>query len=183
MSRITPIAPENATGQSKDLLAAVKSKLGMVPNLMRGLAHSPAALNAYLQFSGELARGVLPAKTREQISLAVGEANECGYCVAAHSTLGKMSGLNAEQITDARRGTAVDPKTNAILHFSRKTVEARGHVSNDDLSALRAAGASDAEITEVVANVALNIFTNYFNHVAETVIDFPKAEPLAALTH
>ena len=151
----------------------------MVPNLMRGLANSPSALNAYLQFSATLAQGVLPAKTREQISLSVGEANDCGYCVAAHSALGKMSGLNAEQIDEARKGTATDPKTNAILRFSRKIVEARGHVSNDDISALRAAGANDAEIVEVVTNVALNIFTNYFNHVAETVIDFPKVEPLA----
>ena len=180
MQRIESVNPQAAQGKAKELLDAVKAKLGMVPNLMRVLANAPAALDAYLQFSGKLAEGTLSAKVREQISLTVGQKNECEYCVSAHCAIGKMVGLTAEQINDSRSAKASDPKADAILKFSRKVVELRGHVSDDDVTALRNVGVTNGEITEIVANVSLNIFTNYFNHVAQTEIDFPKVEPLQA---
>lgn len=173
MSRIREIQPATAPPQAKVLLDAVHSKFGRVPNLAKAMANSPAALNAYLQFSGALADGVLPATTREQIALAVAQANECDYCLAAHCAIGQMVGLTADQVRDSRQGTAADPKSNAILHFSRKLVENRGRISDPDLAAVRQAGVSDAEISEVVANVAVNLLTNYFNHVAGTDVDFP----------
>ncbi|KAA5537959.1 peroxidase-related enzyme [Roseiconus nitratireducens] len=178
MSRINQIAPENATGPAAELFAAVKGKLGMVPNMMRAIGNSPAALSAYLQFSGNLAGGSLSNQQREQIALAVGEANQCDYCLAAHSALGKMAGLSTDQIRDARRSSAVDPKSDALVRFASTLVKRRGNVSDEELQELRQHGFTDADITEVVANVALNIFTNYFNHVADTEIDFPKAERL-----
>ena len=178
MSRLTQIAPETATGKARELLAGVKSKLGLVPNLMRALANSPAALNAYLLFSEALTGGSLSAKSREQIALAVGQANECDYCLSAHTALGKMAGLTPDQILDCRRGTADDARTNALLHFSRKLVETRGQVSDYDVHKMRRAGFTDGEIAEAVAGVALNIFTNYFNHVADPDIDFPRADAL-----
>ena len=179
MSRINQIAPENATGNAKELLDAVKGKLGLVPNMMRAMANAPAALNGYLQLNGSLAHGVLPAKTREQLALAISQENGCDYCLAAHTALGKMAGLTADQIRDSRRGNAVDPKTDALLRFARTVLETKGRVSGDDLRAVREAGYDDAAVVEVVAHVALNVLTNYFNHVADTDIDFPKAEPLA----
>ncbi|WP_153556658.1 carboxymuconolactone decarboxylase family protein [Roseimaritima sediminicola] len=179
MSRIHPISPENAQGKSAELFAAVKSKLGMVPNMMRAIGNSPAVLGAYLQFSGGLASGTLSNQQRELIALTVGEANRCDYCLAAHSALGQMAGLDADQIRDARHGSAVDAKSDALIRFARKLVDERGHVSGDDLQELRGHGFTEGEIAEVVANVALNLFTNYFNHVADPDIDFPKADPLA----
>ena len=179
MPRLTAIAPEAAEGKSKTLLEAVKAQLGMAPNLMQTMAHSPAVLDSYLKFSGTLAEGVLSKQNREQIALTVGEANQCGYCLAAHATLGKMAGLNPEQITENRAGTDADPATAALLKFSRKILEKKGFVSDQDVQDVRNAGHDDAAIAEVVANVALNIFTNYFNHVADTAIDFPEVEPLA----
>ncbi len=178
MSRIHQISPENATGPAADLFVAIKGKLGMVPNMMRAVANSPAALGAYLQFSGSLAGGSLSNQQRELIALAVGQANQCDYCLAAHSALGKMAGLSPDQIRDARRGSAVDSNSDALLRFAGKLVQERGHVSDADLQELRDHGFTDGDITEVVANVALNIFTNYFNHVADTDIDFPQAERL-----
>lgn len=178
MSRIHQINPKEATGKSKELLDAVKAKLGLVPNITRAMANSPAVLEGYLGLSGALSKGDLSAKNREQIALAVGQANQCDYCLAAHSAVGKMVGLTPDQILDSRRGTAIDPKADALIRFARKVVDDRGHVSDDDMAAVRAAGLDDAAIAEVVANVALNIFTNYFNHVADTDIDFPKVEPL-----
>ena len=178
MARIHQVAPESATGKAKELLDAVQGKLGLVPNLTRAMANSPAVLEGYLGLSGALGKGRLSAKNREQIALAVGQANLCDYCLAAHSAIGKMVGLTPEQILDSRRGTAVDPKSDAVIRFARKVVDERGRVNDADIADVRAAGLNDGAIAEVVANVALNIFTNYFNHVAETDIDFPRAEPI-----
>lgn len=180
MSRIPTLSLETATGKSQQLLQTVQNKLGMVPNLMKVLANSPAALEAYLQFSGALQGGVLPAKTREQIALTVGQANSCQYCLSAHSALGKKAGLTPEQVRDARLGHATDDKSQTILQFANKIVDQRGRVTDDDLAELRQAGVTDAEIAEIVANTALNIFTNYFNHVTDPVVDFPAAEELQA---
>lgn len=178
MSTFTLVAPESATGHAHELLSAVKSKMGLVPNMTRAMVRAPAVLDAYLQMSGALSKGALPAKTREQIALTVGQANQCDYCLAAHSTIGKMVGLAPEQILAARRGRADDASTNALLRFASVVVEKRGRVDASDLAAVRSAGFGDDAIAEVVANVALNLFTNYFNHVAGTTVDFPAAPAL-----
>ncbi len=178
MTRIPTIDPSQATGKSRELLDGVQAKLGMTPNLMRAMANSPVVLDAYLQFSSALGHGQVPARTREQIALTVAQANSCEYCLSAHSAIAKSIGLNPEQIRDARTGTASDAKTNAILQLTAQLVEKRGLLSDDDLAAARRAEVTDAEITEVIANTALNIFTNYFNHVAETEVDFPAIEKL-----
>jgi uncharacterized peroxidase-related enzyme len=179
VSRFKAIAPELASGKVKDLLEAVNANLGLVPNMMRAMANAPAVLDGYLRLSGSLGQGALSAKAREQIALAVAQANGCGYCLAAHSAIGKMVGLTADQVRDSRLGTAVDPRADALIRFARKVVDARGRVSDADLDDLRAAGFDDGAVAEVVANVALNIFTNYFNHVAGTDVDFPQAPALA----
>jgi uncharacterized peroxidase-related enzyme len=179
MSRIDTVNPALATGKAKELLDAVQAKLGMTPNLMRVMANSPAVLDAYLKFSGALAVGALTAKQRERIALAVGQANSCDYCLSAHTALGKMSGLTASEILDARRGKADDAKAGAILAFANQVVAKRGLVSDADVTTAREAGVTDAEIAETVANVSLNILTNYLNHVAQTEVDFPAAEKLS----
>ena len=178
MSRIPALDPITATGKTAELFTAVKAKLGVVPNLMRTLAQSPAALEAYLGFSATLATGVLPGKVREQLALAIAETNSCDYCLAAHSLLGKGAGLTPEAMVDARRLQAREAKSDALLKFAAAVVETRGLVSDAAVTVVRAAGASDAEIIETVAHVALNILTNYTNHVAQTVVDFPAAAPL-----
>jgi uncharacterized peroxidase-related enzyme len=180
MTRINPIDPDAATGHSKELLDAVKHKLGMVPNMTRAMANSPVVLEGYLQLSAALGKGRIPAKVREQIALAVAQVNRCEYCLAAHSTIGKAVGLSPDQVRDSRRAAAVDGKTNALLHFARRVVDARGQVTDADLATVRAAGWDDGAIAEVVANVALHVFTNYFNLVADTDLDFPPAPPLSA---
>lgn len=179
MSRLNPIAPEDATGRAGELLGLVKQKLGLVPNMARAMANAPSVLEGYLLLGGALSKGALPPKVREQIALAVGEANGCEYCVSAHSAIGRSLGLTAEQIRDSRLGFAVDPKADALVRLSRKVVETRGLVSDEDLEAARDAGVDDSEIAEVVGHVALNVLTNYFNHLAGTDIDFPRAAPLS----
>lgn len=179
MERITPINLQAAQGRVKELLDAVKAKLGIVPNMARSMAVSPPVLDAYLGFIGALGRGVLPARVREQLALDVGEANHCDYCVSAHSVLAKGAGLTERDVLDSRRGASADPKDDALLHFARTVLEKRGVIDDADIAPVRKAGYGDAEIAEVVAHVGLNVFTNYFNNVAGTPIDFPRAPALS----
>lgn len=177
MPHIAAVNPAQATGKAKRLLDGVQSKLGLTPNMMRAMANSPAALEAYLNFAGALAGGLLNARVREQISLAVGEANLCAYCLSAHTAIGGQLGLNSDAITQARNASATDAKTDAILKLARSIVVRRGEVTEHEFQSARKAGLSDGELAEVIANVAVNIFTNYFNNIAQTEIDFPKVEP------
>ncbi|MBI1786467.1 MAG: carboxymuconolactone decarboxylase family protein [Acidobacteria bacterium] len=176
MQRITAIDPAEATGKAKQLLDGVQAKLGMTPNLMKTLANAPAALEAYLNFGAALGTGRLDAKLREQIALTVAQANACEYCLSAHSAIGKMVGLKPEEIAASREAHSQDAKREAGLQFARAVVEERGEVADAALARVRAAGYTDGEITEIVANVAVNLFTNYFNHVARTGVDFPRVE-------
>ena len=176
MSRIEPINDDQATGKVKELLDAVNDKLGMTPNMMKTMARSPAVLQGYLNFSGALASGNLDAGLREQIALISAEINGCGYCASAHTAIGKLVGLSEEAISAARKGRSSDAKADAALRFARIAIVNRGQVSEADVKSVRDAGFSEGEIGELIANVALNIFTNYFNEIAETEIDFPKVE-------
>ena len=180
MPRLKAIETAEAAPKAKAFLEGVQNKLGMTPNLMRTMANSPAVLEAYLGFGNALGKGTLSPKLREQIALTVGELNGCQYCLSAHTALGKMVGLGDEDIADSRRGVSPDRKTEAVLQFARKVVTERGWVSDDDVESLRAAGTTDAELAEIVGAVALNIFSNYFNHVAGTEVDFPEVEALSA---
>lgn len=178
MSRIPPLDPGKAQGKAKELLEKIKAKSGRVPNILKTMAHSPAALQAYLGLTGAFADAKLPVKVREQIALAVGEDNQCGYCVAAHSAIGKLSGLTPEEVEGGRRARSQDPKTDAILKFAQRLSSQRGNITDPELAEVRKAGCSDEEILEIVTAVSLNLFTNYINHVADTAVDFPQVPPL-----
>lgn len=180
MTRIPPIQYEQSTGKAKELLDAVNAKLGRTPNMTTTMAQSPAVLEGYLSFSGALGAGRLNAKLREQLALVTATINGCGYCASAHTAIGKTVGLSEEAILAARDGRASDAQNDAALKFARTIIVNRGEVSNDDLQAVRAAGFTEGEVVEIVAHVALNIFTNYFNEIAKTEIDFPKVSIGAA---
>ena len=175
MSRIpTPAAISDAPAASQPLLEAVKKQLGVVPNLFRLVANSPAALQGYLGLSGALSKGALPAATRERIALAVAEINGCDYCLSAHAYIGKnLAKLDDAEITANRSGASSDPKADAAVRFAAKVARERGHVSEDDVRAVKLAGYDDAQVIEIVLHVALNTWTNYINQVAKTDIDFP----------
>jgi uncharacterized peroxidase-related enzyme len=179
MNRIAPLDPVHTTGPAREIFDRVQSQLGTVPNLFRVLGNAPAALDGYFQFSGSLAQGTLNARIREQIALAVAEGNLCIYCLSAHAFLGAKAGLSEKDILDARRATAGSDKTDALLKLARTIVVQRGEISDDAIQRARSSGISDSEIIEVVANVALNIFTNYVNHVAQTAVDLPEVKPEA----
>jgi len=136
-------------------------------------------LEAYLGVDDALGRGVLSAELREQIALVVAEANRCPYCLAAHSALGKAAGLSEEAVMDSRRGASPDRRVEAALRFARHLVDHRGWVADEDVAELKDAGYDDEQMVEIIANVAMNVFTNYFNRVAGTQVDFPEVRELA----
>jgi uncharacterized peroxidase-related enzyme len=175
MSRISiPATIADAPAASQPMLEAVKKQLGSAPNIFRLVSHSPAALQGYVGLMGALGQGSLPAPTRERIALAVAEVNGCNYCLSAHSYLGKnLAKLDDAEIAANRRGTSNDPKADAAVRFAAKMVRERGHLSEADLSAVKAAGYDDAQVIEIALHVALNTWTNYINEVAKTDIDFP----------
>jgi uncharacterized peroxidase-related enzyme len=175
MSRIpTPATIDDAPAAARPLLEAVKKQLGVVPNLFRLVSNSPAALEGYLGLSGALSKGALPAPTRERIALAVAEINGCDYCLSAHTYLGKnLAKLDDSEITANRSGASNDTKADAAVRFAAKVARERGHVSEEDVRAVKLAGYDDAQVIEIVQHVALNTWTNYINEVAKTDIDFP----------
>ncbi len=180
MSRLTIPTRETVPAKSQPILDAVEKQLGMVPNLFRLVGSSPAALEGYVGLNGALGQ-TLDAKTRERIALAVAQANGCDYCLSAHTYLG----LNLAKIDDAeialnRTGHSADAKADAALIFARQVLDTRGNVSDADLAAVRLAGFSEPQVIEIVANVAVNVLTNYINNVAQTDIDFPVVEARSA---
>ena len=174
MARIKLIDTAQATGKSKDLLVALQNSIKSVPNLAKALANSPQALKAWMEFDGALSNGSLDAKLRQEIALAVGQKNSCEYCVSAHTMIGKHAGLTDQQILNSRQGQGTSPKHTAALAFARELVEKRGQVPDSSVQALRDQGFTDGEIAEIVAHVALNIFTNYFNIALDVDVDFPR---------
>jgi uncharacterized peroxidase-related enzyme len=175
MSRIpTPATIADAPETSRPLLEAVNKQLGMVPNMFRLISTSPQALQGYLALSGALGHGALPAATRERIALAVAEVNGCDYCLSAHTYLGRnLAHLDDAEITANRNGASNDPKADAAVRFAVAVTRSRGHVGEGALAAVRNAGYTDAQVIEIVLHVALNTWTNYFNEVFGTGIDFP----------
>lgn len=173
MARIDPLTIEAADPKAAELLDNVKSSLGMVPNIFGTMANSTAVLEGYLSLSGSLGSASLSAQMNEQIALAVAGANTCDYCASAHTTLGKMAGLSQDEMTRNLRGASEDPKNQLVLDFAREIVSEKGRVSDATFKTLRANGFADQQILEIFGQVMVNIFTNYFNHLAETEIDFP----------
>jgi uncharacterized peroxidase-related enzyme len=178
MAWLTLQDPESASGEMKLVFDKVKEKAGKVINIFRAMGNAPNVLRAFLSLHGELGTGNLDAAMREKIALACGEENECPYCLAAHTALAGMQGVPADEMLTARKFEADDPKEAAALVFTRELLRTKGHPKQSDVQALKDAGFTERQIVELVAVVCMNIFTNYFNHVADTDIDFPAAPEL-----
>lgn len=179
MSRIDLPTADQTPAATLPMLAAVNAHLGVTPNLMKMMGHSPAALEGYLNFNGALAKGTLGTKTAERIALAIAEINGCSYCLSAHSYLGKnVAKLDDTEMAANRDRTSTDTKAAAAVRFAAKIALERGHVADADVQSIKAAGYSDAQVMEIVSHVALNTLTNYINSVAQTEIDFPVVNPM-----
>lgn len=174
MSRIELVNPESTTGEKKEILSQINKAFGVTPNMFKAIGNSTAALKMMWGSFGALGEGKLGAKLGEQIAVAVADTNRCEYCLSAHTVLGKGAGLSAEALGQAQAGKSADPKTQAALDFSLKLVKQRANISPDDIAALKKVGFNNEEIAEILAHVALNIFTNYTNVAFDVPVDFPK---------
>jgi uncharacterized peroxidase-related enzyme len=164
---------DTATATSRDLLDQIHGAFGATPNMFRAVANSPAALASMWGAFGALGDGTLGAKLGEQIAVAVADINDCEYCLAAHTVLGRKAGATADEMAAAQAGHADDPKTAAALAFATRVVRQRAKVDAADVDALRHAGFDDGQIMEIMAHVALNLFTNYVNVAFAVPVDFP----------
>lgn len=176
MSHVTLVDPNTATADRKVLLEQIHGAFGATPNMFKAVANSPAALRSMWGAFGALGNGVIQAKLGEQIAVAVANRNACEYCLAAHTVLGRKAGASADEMSAAQSGQSTDPKTAAALGFALQLVEARGQVSAAEVQAVRSAGFCDEEIVEILAHVALNLFTNYVNVAFAVPVDFPSVK-------
>lgn len=176
MTRVSLIDSRSTTADRAALLTQIHGTFGATPNMFKAVANSPAALKSMWGAFGALGGGVIPAKLGEQIAVAVADRNACEYCLAAHTALGRKAGASAQEMAAAQDGQAADPRTAAALRFALQLVEARGQVGDADVQAVRAAGFNDEEIVEILAHVALNLFTNYVNVAFAVPVDFPAVK-------
>lgn len=179
MHRIQVVDPKTATGETKGLFDAAQAQLGAIPNFLRVLAHSPKALAGFLNLYGALDAATLDRATRERIALVVAEGNSCAYCLSAHTAIGHNAGLSNEEMLRNRRGSSADAKAAAAVAFAKALNDHTGEVTPAEFRAVRQAGLSDAEIVEIIAVVALNVFTNLIGKSTGIDIDFPTVSPLA----
>lgn len=180
LSRLTLVDPATATGPIKEVLDGVQDKMGGVPNFMRALAPSPAALKAFLELSGKLSQGTLDRKIGERIALLTAETNGCQYCVSAHTELAGNAGLDSDEILAARRGESSDAKAAAAVTFTKAVLENKGDVTTGEITAIKEAGFSDGEIAEIITHIGLNTLTNYIGKIAQLDIDWPEVALLGA---
>lgn len=174
MPRVQLVNPADTTPDRQAALQQIHRAFGATPNMFKAVANSPAALKSMWGAFGALGAGVVGAKLGEQIAVAVADRNRCEYCLAAHTVLGQGAGVSAEEMAAAQAGRSSDARTAAALKFALKLVDARGQASAQDISELRAAGFDDEHIVEILAHVALNLFTNYVNVAFDVPVDFPK---------
>ena len=173
MCRLNPIEARQIGPEARATLDKLHVDATEIPNFLRVVAKSLAAMRAYAGMEHALARGQLSAKERKQIALTVAEINGCKYCLIAHSATAKDAALSDEDIRLARKAAAADPRADAMLRFTQAVVLQRGEVKDEELRLARKAGFSESEIIEIIANIALNIFTNYLNIISQTESDFP----------
>lgn len=176
MTRVNLVDQAAAPAASAAILMQIQSAFGLVPNMFKALANSPAALASMWGSFGALGRGRIGTKLGEQIAVAVADRNHCTYCLAAHTMLGQKAGATSAEMADAQRGCSTDPRTAAALAFAVKVVENRAAIEATDVAELRALGFDDEAIVEILAHVALNLFTNYVNVALDVPVDFPAVK-------
>jgi uncharacterized peroxidase-related enzyme len=178
MTRLNVVEPDEAEGEVARTYESVRREMGTIPNIFRGMANSPAALRAYLCIDEALEDAALSEAERHIVYLAASQVNECNYCLSAHTLLGKKLGLSEQHLIDVRMGEVGDNKHRALVRFTRSVMENKGSIDDTTLEGFRMAGYGDAHAAEVCAVIAQATFSNYFNHVHETPLDFPEAPQL-----
>jgi AhpD family alkylhydroperoxidase len=177
MSRLFTQPASEATGHAAQLFTAIKGAIGKVPNAYLGIgSNSPLALEAALNLDGALRKSSLSAKEIEVVKLAVSQDAGCDYCLAAHTLMGGKAGLSGDAILGVRHGQpSGDARLDALAAFVHSVVTTSGDVAGNVVVAVKEAGYSDAQIVDTLLAITAITFTNLFNRVNVTEIDFPRA--------
>jgi len=163
---------ETAPEASKKFLEGAKAKNKFVPNLLAKMAEAPATLEAYVTLAGIFEKTDLSATERQVIMMTVNRLNGCTYCMAAHSTISRMTGVAEDVIATLRAGTTLaDPKLEALRQFTVVMTHDRGFPSEADVQAFLAAGYTKQTMLEVVLGISYKVLSNYTNHLAHTELD------------
>jgi AhpD family alkylhydroperoxidase len=174
--RIPSIELSAADERTKRNFEKLTARIGRVPNMPRAMAQSPAVLDGYMSLSVALIKGRLGKRLGEELALTLAGTNRCEYCASAHSATGKLAGLKGTDVAAALQGKAEDASEAAALKCASAVVEKRGRIDDADFKAITDAGFTPGEVSEIVAHVVVNTFSNYFNNVARTEIDFHSAD-------
>lgn len=174
MARVPVLTAAEAPAATQANLAKIEKAFGTIPNMFAAVANSPAALQSMWGSFGAFSTGALGAALTEQIAVAVADANDCRYCLAAHTALGTQAGLSGDELAAAQQGHSEDPRIDALLKFAHSLVRNHGGVEESEITGLRELGWTDGQIVETIAQVGLNLFTNYINIALDVPVDFPE---------
>lgn len=179
MTAINVPTREEVSPENQAIFDQLKKGLGMVPNLYAVMAHSTHALGNYLALQN--AKSSIQGKAREVVNLVVSQVNQCEYCLAAHTAIGKMVGFSEEQIVEIRSGKAsFDPKLDALAKFTKSMVEERGKANPLAIDAFFAAGWTKENLVDAIVTIGDKTITNYLHGATKVAVDFPAAKKLAA---
>jgi uncharacterized peroxidase-related enzyme len=176
MSTFNPVDPKTADTDAKAALDLVQSAFGGIPNLMKMLAIAPNVLKGIMAFNQEVIGGELETALVEQVALLASGINQCEYCVAVHVHVGQQAGLSRDELICNLQGESSNPKSQAVLNFTRAVVNNRGQVDPSLVNELREQGLSDKAILEIVGVIGLYTFLNYVKHLTEPTLDFPAVK-------
>jgi uncharacterized peroxidase-related enzyme len=168
MSRLAIPARDDVPEASKPILDAVHKQLGVVPNMFRLIAQSPAVLQGFTSNNGALTK-TLDVKTRERIALAVAQVNGCDYCLSAHSYLGlNLAKISPEEVALNRKGESGDAKANAAVSFAAKVVRERGHITEADIATPASAMARSWRSSPSLPRTSLRICSTWSRRPTST---------------
>jgi len=169
---------EEVSEANQAVFDQLQKGLGFVPNLYATYAHSDTALGDYLALQNR--KSSLTAKEREVINLVVSQINECAYCLAAHTTLGKMNGFSDDQILEIREGSAsFDAKLDALAKFVDDITLNRSKPSLEVRENLFTAGYTTENLVDIILVIGDKVISNFIYGATQVPIDFPAAPELA----
>ncbi len=181
MSTFNVPTREEVSTNNQAIFDKLENQLGFVPNLFATYAHSENALGNYLALSG--AKTSLNSKEKEVVNLAVSQVNNCEYCLAAHTAIGKLNGFNDDQIIELRGGQAsFDTKLNTLAKLAKNITENRGRADQEVVTAFFEAGYSKENLIDTIVLVGDKTISNYINNTTQVPVDFPAAPALETAT-
>jgi AhpD family alkylhydroperoxidase len=181
MNTLQPVTFEQANENSKEILKAVKNKIGMIPNLYAAMGVSDKLLGGFLSFTETLKSGEFSAKEYEAIALATSQANDCNYCLSAHTAIGKMNGFTEEETLELRTNTIANSKLNALVSLTSEFIANNGHPAEIAINNFFKEGYNKTAFAELIGIISLTTITNNIFHNGGFDIDFPKAQQIEQL--